>query len=101
MRSLLLPAGPPNTATEPAARSCRPSSTFSSVDLPAPLGPRIATNSPSPTSRSTSLQIVRPPSRTAPPTISTAAAIALAPRGLAQRPLQAFELGDLPLLEAV
>jgi|ERR1039457_1689351 hypothetical protein len=101
MRSLLLPAGPPNTATEPAARSLRPSSTFSSVDLPAPLGPRIATNSPSPTSRSTSLQIVRPPSATAPLTISTAATIGLVPRRLVQRLLKAFELGDLPLLEAL
>src|SRR5271167_753916 len=101
MRSLLLPAAPPSTATEPAASSLRPSSTFRSVDLPAPFGPRIATNSPSPTSRSTPLQIVRPPSRTAPLTISTAAAIDLMSRRLVQRPLQAFELGDLPLLKAL
>ena len=82
----------------------RPRITLSSVDLPAPFGPSTATNSPAPTVRSTSLQIVRPPSahgrvvRTRPPAVRLVAHRA---RRLSRaRPASARELARLPLLEA-
>ncbi len=64
IRSPACPGRRPSTRTSPSAGNS-PSNTFTSVDLPTPLGPNTATNSPAPTSRSTPDQSVRPPTRTA------------------------------------
>ena len=58
------PGGRPSTRISPAASGTSPRIALSSVDFPTPLGPRIATNSRSGTSRSTSRQTVRPPRST-------------------------------------
>src|SRR5271166_6156536 len=72
MARLDSPGAPPNTLTLPACRRCAPSSTFRSVDLPDPLAPSRATNSPRATVRETSRQTTRPPTRTLAPSSSTA-----------------------------
>src|SRR6266536_3358783 len=54
MRGLIARTGVPSIATRPAAGAKRPEIMLSSVDLPHPLGPTIARNSPALTSRLTS-----------------------------------------------
>src|ERR1700721_2979583 len=72
MLAFARPAGAPSTLTSPADNGSAPSTVFSSVDLPDPFAPSTATNSPSRTATSTSLQIVLAPRRTAAPRSSTA-----------------------------
>ena len=48
------PAGRPKTRTVPAVGRSSPSTSRSSVVLPPPFGPAIATNSPAPTASETS-----------------------------------------------
>ena len=50
-----------SSITRPASGFIRPASTFSKVDLPAPLGPSTAMNSPAWACKETSLRMVLPP----------------------------------------
>src|SRR5260370_30536963 len=58
-------AGRPGTEIVPAESGISPRIALIRVDLPAPLGPRIARNSPGWTENRTSCQMVRPPRETA------------------------------------
>ena len=57
-------SGAPSTSTSPAAGRCHPSSRPTSVDLPAPEGPTIATCAPGWMTIDASSRIVWPPART-------------------------------------
>src|SRR5437763_2962148 len=59
------PGGCPSTRALPADSGTSPNAARRRVELPTPLGPRTATNSPEPTERVTSLQSTRPPNWTA------------------------------------
>src|SRR5271165_6160054 len=84
----------------PADSGSSPSSTFSSVLLPAPLGPRMARHVPGATSRSSFSQITCWPYRT----VAPRNAIADPPRPFMslspQRVQSGFGLGELPGLVA-
>src|SRR5512132_3914353 len=69
MRRRAAPAGAPRTFTVPLASGWRPRKTFNNVDLPAPLGPRIAENVPGPLARSTLLHSRRSPNLTEAPRV--------------------------------
>src|SRR5664280_990554 len=101
----VLPGGPPRTVAVPSVRGTVPRIALTRVDFPDPLGPRTATNRPWPTSRSTCDQMVRPPSRTAAFSNSTAgpspvtSADTCSAIGSGQSCLDAQELPRLPCLE--
>src|SRR5947207_13366078 len=65
MAALPRRAGRPDTEIVPAESGNSPRIALSRVDLPAPLGPRMARNSPGCTESCTSCQMVRPPRATA------------------------------------
>src|SRR5690606_20988315 len=78
-------SGAPSTSTLPAAGRSSPVSAASSVDLPLPDGPRIATTLPRGTSRSMPSRIVRPPRSRRRPDKRTMGVVALI-RPLSQEP---------------
>src|SRR3954463_12592748 len=112
MRPFASPGRTPSTEALPAGSGGRRRIALISVDLPEPLGPRTATNSPRSTVSETSLQIVRPPTRAAARSRGTAGAGSLpvpapwaAPppppgRPLARRGRERPQLAHLPGLEA-
>src|SRR5208283_5346247 len=65
--ALPCPGGRPSMVIVPADSGSSPSSTFSSVLLPAPLGPRMARHLPGAMSRSSFSQITWSPNRTVAP----------------------------------
>src|SRR5271157_3115571 len=83
----------------PADSGSSPSSTFSSVLLPAPLGPRMARHVPGTTSRSSFSQITWSPNRTVAPR-NAIAAPALPFTSPSQRMQNGLGLGELPGLVA-
>ena len=103
----------PTRARRPSGS--RPRTALISVDLPAPFGPRTATNSPRPTvrsrrrSRSSGRRGAPPRRRTRPPAAASqprgrraaaAARVAHRPVALASAARSALELARLPVLEA-
>src|SRR5437899_7443988 len=93
----------PRMRTAPTDGRTRPSSSFSSVDLPAPLGPTVAVKLPGRTLKVAPLQTVRPPSATETRSSETTGvmpgAVSAGGCGLVESIVQGGELTDLPALE--
>src|SRR5262249_49622323 len=94
----------PSTLTPPALSGSNPRTTSRKVDLPAPLGPSTATNSPRATEKSTPDHTAAPPRDAAAPeraiaSLTSSPRSSAAAAGRSKRLVDPFELAHHPRLE--